>query len=489
MHKEVAQDLGFNIFRRKSWLLIFALCFVYWGYLIFHTKMMVVFDSIDYENTGRLIYQNGWLDFFRTGPHREPLYPALIALSMALGDFLSTNYQLILKVFQVAFLFLTQILLIVLLRKLKVREGIIKLAVFYFGISPAVINATFSVYCEIVVFPFVVAAILVVSSSWSDIIKKREYKFILGKAILLGACFSLLAFGRDVFQYVFYFFILPFCVFVARAFFRHWTWALRRLLIFIPVVFIIFFTAVTYIKTMNFRYNGKHVLCETHLSIFLGSAYKRSQPISPRIIASHIASIPGTGVCRLFFPQPECDYADWYGSDQFRVTEAVQRMDTIPKDHQEREVFRLVLEKVMEHPIQYIFFSAVEAFKMPFWESTKIGFVGYSDFLTKVYDYPFVKFGLRLFFGLMTIIAFVYVTFDLWREKEKSFSMKDNRQEMVTLLFVWLMIASYTFPYSLCYVLTRYALPIASMYIICISVMVNTMISNKFVNLWDFKEK
>lgn len=482
-------NLGANIFRKKTWLLIFVFCFIYWTYLIFNTKMLIVFDSINYENTGRLIYQNGWLNFFQTGPHREPLYPALITMSMAWANLLSVDYQLILKIFQVTLLFSTQILLLLLLRKLNLREGVIKAAVFYFGISPATINAAFSVYYEVIVFPFVVVAVLLASSLWYDIHKKRKYGLVLGKTVLFGICFSLLTFGRGVFQIVFYFFIMPFCVSAFLAFFKLRRLVLRRILIFIFGAFIIFYSTISYIKTMNLRYNGEYVLCNTHLSIFLASAYKRSQPVTPRIIAANIALIPGTGVCRIFFSQQECDYADWYGMDGFRGKEALPSMAVIPKDRLEREVTRLVLEKIIAHPFQYTFFSVVEALKMPFWESTKIGFVSYPEFLAKLYNHPIARFGLRLLFGFLTIVAFVFVTLNLWRLKYQCFSIKDNQQNTVTLFFVWLMIAVYTFSYSLCYVLTRYALPIASVYVVCISFTIDAIVRRKSLRYLRMKEK
>ncbi len=469
MHKEVAQDLGFHIFRKKSWLLIFAFFFIYWAYLIFHTKMVIVFDSIDYENIGRLIYEKGWLEYFRTGPQREPLYPALIALSMTWANILSVDYHLILKIFQVVLLFSTQILMIILLRKLNIRDWIIKTAIFYFGISPAMINAAFSVYYEIMVFPFVAAAVLLASSLWRDIHQIKKYRVILCKTVLFGICFSLLALGRGVFQIVFYFFIIPFCVSTFLFLFKYKVRALWRAVIFIFGAFLIFYSAVSYMKTMNLRYNGERVLCNRHLGIFVASAYKRSQPVTPRIIASNIALIPGFGVCRLFFSQQECEYADWYGMQQFNG-EVSQKLAMIPKDRQEPEAVRLVLEKVINHPFQYLFFSIVEALKMPFWESTQIGFVKYPEFLTKIYDNPIMRFGLRLSMGLMTIAAFMFVTFYLWR---------GNKQNTIILFFVWLMITAYTFCYSLCCVVTRYALPIASMYIVCILFMIDAIINHR----------
>ncbi len=50
---------GANIFKQKAWLFLFVFCFIYWAYLIAHTTMPIVFDSIDYENTGKIIYQQG----------------------------------------------------------------------------------------------------------------------------------------------------------------------------------------------------------------------------------------------------------------------------------------------------------------------------------------------------------------------------------------------------------------------------------------------
>lgn len=477
-----SDNLFLEILKSKSWILIFIFSFIYWSYLVFHTKMIVIFDSIQYENTGMLIYQSGWLSFFQKGPHRELLYPALISISMAWANFLSIDYQLVLKVLQVALLFLTQILLLVLLRKLNLRQGVIKAAVFYFGISPATINAAFSVYYEIVVFPFVVAVVLLVTSLWSDILQEREYRPILEKSILFGVCFSLLALGRDIFQVVFYFFIAFFCVFLIFSLFKHQQKTCRGALIFILTVFAIFYSTTSFIKTMNLRYNGKFVLSDSHLSNFLACVYKRSVPITPRILAAHIALIPGTGVCRMFFSQQECDYADWYGMKYFQ-TKVGERMAEIPKDRHWREIIWPAMGKIIIHPFQYTFFSAVEALKMPFWESTQIGFVNYPKFLTIFYNNLLVRLGLRLFIGLITIISFIFVTCNIWEKKLKCFREAHN-QGSIMLFFVWLMITLYTALYSTCYVVTRYALPIVSMFIVCISFTINAIIAGKSGNIF-----
>jgi hypothetical protein len=455
--------------RNIIWLLLFSFCFLYWAYLIKNTDMVVVCDSIQYEQTGRLIYEKGWLEFFRTGPHREPLYPALIAWSMALGDFFSTGYQFILKIHQVALLFFTQVLLLFFLRRIGVRESVIMPIVLYYGISPAVINAAFSMYYEIVGFPFVLASVWLASSVWIDIEAQRRYSHIFGKAILFGACFILLALGRGVFQYVFYLYMLPFVVWTIAAVVRMQGRALVRIAIFVATAFILFSSAVSSIKAMNKRYNGESVLCKTHLSILLASAYKRSQPLTPRIIAANILLIPGTGVCRKYFSREECDYADWYGADIFREFLVREIMVAIPPEKHQLVAFCQTFEKALEHPVQYFILSVVEALKMPFWESTKIGYVTYPPFLTWLYDQPLMRFGLRLFAALVTMAAFAFVTLAIWRRR----IARDKRK---MLLFVWLMIVAYTFFYALCYVVTRYSLPIVSLYLACVAFTVNALL-------------
>lgn len=471
--------MNWGIIRKKSWLLIFFLCFIYWAWLIPHTKMIIIFDSIHYVDLGRLIYQDGWVKFFQTGPHRELLYPALVALSMAWADLLSLDYQLILKVFQVLLLFSTQILSIALLRRLNLNEGIIKAAVIYFGISPAMINAAFSIYYEIIVFPFVVAVVLLAGYAWSDIFQKNGYWPILKKSILFGACFSLLAFGREIFQYIYYFFIGIFCILLVYSFFRNKNDVFRRSLVFVSAAFIVFYSFVSCVKATSFRYNGERVLSGSRLDYLLASAYKRSQPLTARFAAANIALIPGTGVCRMFFSQKECDYADWYGMNHFRVIVLGDIMSRIPKERRGRELVLLSIGQAIAHPAQYVFFSCVESLKMPFWESTKIGFVEYPEFLAGIYDNLLVRLGLRLLAGLITIAGLIFTTFFLWRKRDRLLRLEEDQPSIAALFFAWWMIAAYTIIYSTCYVVTRYALPIASLYIMCISFTINALLKRR----------
>jgi len=70
---------------------IFLSCFAYWTYLIFNAHMVIKFDAIGYEKLGRLIFTEGWDAYFQTGPHREPLYPWLISLSMHISSWIDVS--------------------------------------------------------------------------------------------------------------------------------------------------------------------------------------------------------------------------------------------------------------------------------------------------------------------------------------------------------------------------------------------------------------
>ena len=100
----------------------FGICWVYWFYLIFSSQMYIVFDAKGYEGLGKMLHEKGWVEFFRTGPHREPLYPLLISVSMHLADIFSCSYEVITKFLQVVLLFSTQFLLLIALRQLKVKQ-------------------------------------------------------------------------------------------------------------------------------------------------------------------------------------------------------------------------------------------------------------------------------------------------------------------------------------------------------------------------------
>ena len=155
--KPKAKNLGYPF----SWIpLAFLLCFIYWFYLASTCEMVIAHDAIGYEQLGLTLYNKGWLEYFKIGPNREPLYPCLISISMGIAQKLSVSYRSIEMLIQISLLLLTRILTLVLLKKLKVNHLLCALTILYLGVSPALLNSTLILYSEIATYPFILSIIL-----------------------------------------------------------------------------------------------------------------------------------------------------------------------------------------------------------------------------------------------------------------------------------------------------------------------------------------
>src|SRR3990167_10242285 len=103
-------DRKHTLFPPKLIIGAFFISALYWAYLFFTTRMFISADAIGFERLGDVIYRNGWVEFFKTGPNREPLYPLTIAISMYWADCLNISYQTIQKIFHIFLLFTTAFL-------------------------------------------------------------------------------------------------------------------------------------------------------------------------------------------------------------------------------------------------------------------------------------------------------------------------------------------------------------------------------------------
>jgi len=134
-----------------------ALCWLYWLYLFLASQMEIAMDASGYEILGSRIYQQGWDEYFRTGPNREPLYPFVISLAMRIGDFFSWPYPAVQKTFQILMLGFSQLLALRILRTLKVNQIVRAFVILYLGFSPALVNSAFSLFSEILTYPLMLS--------------------------------------------------------------------------------------------------------------------------------------------------------------------------------------------------------------------------------------------------------------------------------------------------------------------------------------------
>src|SRR3989338_11383902 len=92
----------------KHRVVVFGLCFCYWIYLFFSSHMVIAMDALSYEKLGDLLNKEGWAGYLKDGPNREPFYPLLVSISMQIAARLNVHYDVIQKIIQILFFFLTQ---------------------------------------------------------------------------------------------------------------------------------------------------------------------------------------------------------------------------------------------------------------------------------------------------------------------------------------------------------------------------------------------
>ncbi len=452
---------------KKIWIIIFSLCFVFWAHLIFASRMNISMDARSYEGLGERIVERGFVDgYLKSGPRREPLYPLSIAFSMKMAELFGAQYQSIQKIFQVFLLFLTQVMALLILSRLRVREGVKMAAVLYIGLSPALINASMSLFSEIMSFPFVLATVYCLYRSWL-LLLDAGIRRVLGWSLLTGLAFSLSVFSKGVFQYVYFLCLIPFVFRFFQSLASRDKRCLKNTAVFLFTVLLLFEGGVAGYKYLNKVHNGNYAFTNRFDWMLFGSAYKRSREVTPRIVAAHVANIPGDGVCRMFFTREECAYCNFTTTDYYGLVDLERYLKGVPDDERSGETLRLTFRFIRENPAKFILFMLLEAPKLFFWESTQIGFVNYPDWLGKIYDAKAVRYGVRAVTGLLTAFGFFYVLARVLAKGRRIFS-GDGGAALPA--FTLLVIVPFMALYSCYSILTRYALPVAPLYIICVAV-------------------
>jgi hypothetical protein len=122
----------------------------------------------------------------------------------------------------------------------------------------------------------------------------------------------------------------------------------------------------------------------------------------------------------------------------------------------------LSIQKVVHNPFQYVLLATIEGLRMFFWESTQVGFVSYPHWLQKIYDIKIFNNALRFLVSLLSLIAVM----SIWSQ-----ALTTQKYPIDSLIAVFIVI--YIFLFSFVCTLTRYAIPIAPLYLIAIGVWIN----------------
>lgn len=452
---------------KKSLFLLFFICIIYWAYLIFSAGIQISCDAKSYEESGLALSKYGLKGYLESGPNREPLYPFIISLAIRISSLFTIPYYYAQKIIQVFILFCTQLMISLLLSKLQVNKLIRLIVIGYIGFSPALVNSAFSLFSEIATYPFVLGIILVAVISWRKI-SSASYSRIALLACGLVSLFIGATFVKGIFQYIFFIFLVPFVMLFLYGINSRNKDILKRVGLYLIISCFLFNLIFNSYKWLNLKYNGNFEFTTRYGSLLYGNAVKRTEKLTLRMFLAHLASVPGEGVARRFFTPEEVRYCSFEAADYIRG----QIINT-----SERECLGLAWQKFLNNPLQYFMFMGIESMRMFFWESTNLGFVEYPPWLQCIFSFGPFKNGIRLAVSLLTFISFIWLLLKVIRERRLIYDFKtDSSQQVQLYFFMVLLIASFIGLHSFFSVLTRYALPLAPLYLINIGCFLNRKI-------------
>ncbi len=447
----------------KAFFCVFLGSILYWGYLAYSSRMEISCDAIGYEALGKLLMTKGFIPaYFEHDVNREVIYPLIISIAMHIERLMAFPYTKIMAIYGVSMLCLTQILIYRHLKLLNIRPQVSLAVLIYFALSPAINNTAFSLYSEIAVYPFILGISLIslqimrhISSGWS-------MPVILWSS-LLGLCFTALTLIKAVFEVIAPLYTAALIIIILLTMKKSKTPNVLPIGLAVLSFLLFFFVPILQYKGLNKTYNGHFAITNRASWALYGNTARRMEPLDTKRLLSALAYAPGEGLCTAFFSPKECSFWSFTKSDEFGMTKNNELLSKYGAGEKiEKELVHLSVEKVLSNPVQYTFLNTVEGIKMFFWESTQIGFVAYPKWLANIYDNAFIKNMLRLIISLMTLISIVIVWFHCL-----------SRKAPMELLPLNLLILLYITAYSFFFILTRYALPIAPLFLICIAYTIN----------------
>ena len=206
---------------------------------------------------------------------------------------------------QILILSVSQALLYKILTLLRIHRNIAAAVIFYFGISPAIVNSAFSLYSEIITYPLVLALLLTFVSAWRYVLK-NQLRNIFISSLFLAILFLLLVLVKAIFEYVLILFVLTLlCLSFILLIKKQWKTSINILLLMLTTFFIFQFALIPY-RQMNYKYNGyKSLVSKASFSLY-GNTVTRTKKLTTREALTFLANVPGENVCRKIFNKEEC---------------------------------------------------------------------------------------------------------------------------------------------------------------------------------------
>jgi len=412
-------------------------------YLALTTQMIIVQDALNFEINAKIIYNQGWVEFIKTGPHREPLFSYLIAIAMKVSESLNLTYQDVMRVFQVLALFITQLLTLRILKKLQTNAVWICFALLLIGFAPAMLNTVFDLYSEIMVCPLILTVVLLLSDSWGHLQSTQSGEIKLKRILLpsfsLGIIFSFIIFLKGIFEFIAPLLLIPFLLIAVFALKNKDRKRLIALLVFIIVVFTTYSLPLHMYKAANKKYNGSYVLTNRGAYMLYGNTSRHMEAFSlERVLVALTCSMGASQqrLCHKLFGEEACSFWDFRNSDAY----AHAKMNELKKQgfsegEMNSELIKLSLKKIIKNPFQYSVFYAMEALSVIFFKSAEIAYVAYPAWLSQIYKNELFRYVMSFFTAFLSFVSLIYLAISNWKMRKVMWTHWPQSDEKATILF------------------------------------------------------
>jgi len=371
-----------------------------------------------------------------------------------------------------------QLLFCRLLKRLNLSPGIRFAFLSAFGFSPAIVNTAISHFSEIVTLPFPLAIVL--TAAWGKRIIERGDAWMASiNAVFLGLFFVLLTSIKGIYEFIFYLFILTMTLLWFHTLNPRTGRSKHALKVYLLTTIIIFHSFAVPYKWLNKKHNGHYALTNRGAWILYGAFAHRAQELDKEKWLAAIASIPDIHYCNKILGQDKCAYWGFKPLHTLAENKVIEVTQAVGPTHKDKELTRQALAQFLTQPLQCCVLMGIDILKLFFWESTRVGFVVYPDWLDTIYDFFPLKIVWEWSIGLLSLCGYFW----LWRLcLGKSGNKPDHDTLTIFSLLLFFITVHNGFYGFVSAVEKRHALPLASLQLATIAVLAQSFLNKYRIN-------
>ena len=461
----------------RPWTTVALILSAFWVfYNALFSETILYFDSFGYEQLGQLLSNNSLIEYFKTGPNREPLYPLFVCLNMKLADFLHIPYTNLILLTQGLILLLSQRWLAAIFEEIRLSDKITAILVLYFVISPSILRSSLIVYSEIITYPMILAAFHLSCRAWGQLSSSQGLvNNYIRYGFYVGLVFLPLMFTKAIFDLIFPLFLGIFTLGLCLNNRLDRT-NFKKIILFSLIAYGVFLAPVLGYKMMNKIYNGNFAFTNRGSWALYGTAAKRILPTTPKEdLAQKVYVFPDKSLCDRWVGADACEHWFYNLPNKLGLDKASElRKQGLTEQEIDRRLVQMSLELMIKHPIKTLNGMFWEGSKLLFWEYPSWGMVILPREIRHVYEQPWgyyvFLFGINIFNLLFFLTAIGYACYRVLHLNNTQLKERLNTNYLLIVLFL---ILSYMTAHSCFFLSERNALPIVPLFLILIGIVIN----------------